>query len=664
MSSVLDKFTETFHICDLADQAGLALDAKESTKNWIKYKDSSGTSVLVNKASNIYQIVNGSASGGKWSGPVEFFIDFFPGVERGNWSNIMAEASKMLNLPDDFKPAKPAEYKRQAATHAFGDKERSKLKYYHNKSTAPLNTHPYLISERFISPTLLKQTRFNNCLRVPTGNKVFFKNALFYHRDEHGICAYEKHNSTKDGNLNLISTNSRKCLWYTDDITNPKTKQVCIGEAAIDVLSFATLTEKSRPDMALLSFGGQFEGRVYLDKEKTELNTTSHVIKTLKKLFDQSKAEQIYLSNDNDDAGRGYDQFFIEFFDTYYPDRFEIFLNKAPHGLNDWNDYLFAEHFNTKSNYINLAKQTNHLILAEGGIGAFRMFPSDKVEGVTVMCLPPSGHLTGQMAAVAKSFMHVMKNENPNSHVTYTSTNDDMKYIKPLELWRREFLPELNYNVKKSYSPLEVMAREDRLPDLTVLKSWDGYRENTKHPLKLAQHTTEIIITKSPGDEVRFFNNNCDPIKMIIAVPDQGVQLKNKYALGDVNKFISNALRYSKHEVVFKLSSCKGESGEHDYSHCAFLNESLQSVKKYLFDKERGDVEAKINAVKPIKLKSNSKFDNVLQQLVSMGKVKSNDLESISPSVSSINPKKKVSRQLQSIPNLDHEQQQAFTPMG
>ena len=351
---------------------------------------------------------------------------------------------------------------------------------------------------------------------------MFFKNALFVHRDINGVCAYEKHNIAKNKNLNIQSTGTQKAWWYSDDIGHDGVDAIFIGEAAIDALSFATLSEKSSPNIALMTFGGQMPRCYTLDKI-TGVYTFDNdhpFLQTLFSLLTKSKASTILLGNDNDEVGRKYDDIIAQYVEANFSGKFDLYLNKAPHNLNDWNDYLCAERFNQRVNYAGLAQNTRKLVFVEAGVGKFKIMPSTEAEGVTYIALPPAGHLSSKMAAVAKSFVHVM-NENPHeSSVAYTlSDGGDFQYVKGIEMWRREFCP--NQAIEKNKTTTLRSLMENGLVNVSenILKDWGGYTEAIHYPHKLAQNLDKILISQSHDDSIHYYHSNSDPVKLVVAVP-------------------------------------------------------------------------------------------------------------------------------------------------
>lgn len=576
--NLLEDFNKAVAIESLLGEAGFQKSESGSTRNWPKYKR--GDEVLiVDRVKNIYFMTDDSSKGA----PVEFVRHFLVSGPD-NWRDVFNKIREVLNHPDDFVPAK--KYTSQSKSK-FDDKARSKLTYYLDKYTAPLKKHDYLIKYRHISPKLLEQKRFENCLRVPNGDKVFHKNALFVHRDIEGPCAYESHNNTLSGNLNMLSKNSKKALWYTDDILSQDTNSIFIGEAAIDALSFATLAYESNPNIALLSFGGQFGGykNTYGDETdqavgdghhaKKEINEENPTVKTLIDIFNKTHAKTILLGNDNDEAGLKYDDFFADFFEKYFPNKFDVYLSKAHHNLVDWNDYLSAERFNRKTNYVSLAKSTSKLVIVEAGIGKFKLMPSIDESGVTYLALPPAGHLSSKMASVAMSFIHVMHENNPEANLVYTPSDDQgFTYFKKIEKWRRQNCSNLVYLKDKSTNLRHLIENQVVNADVSFLKSWEGYSEAYVYPHKLAGETNKLIMSLSEDDNIHYYHNNDTPVKMLVSVPEK----YDDSHFYEIKSLLTQIFKKNQDKLQIVLSPTKDGANNVIDAHCELLEKCIDHI--------------------------------------------------------------------------------------
>jgi hypothetical protein len=617
----LEQFDRDFDVEKLAQEAGMTKNRKESSAKWPKYDAPNGDVVLICSAGNVWRVVSssGNSNNNQEKGGAAAFVCKY--LSDGQWGK--ATFDKLREYQGVTLEYKPQYSPEEIKSIQFNDEKRSKHTYYIEKYTDPVKSHPYLVDDRLISPSLLKQGRFINCIRQSRkSDKSPFINALMVHRDYKGVCAYEKHNSTKSGNLNLISKDSRKCLWYSDDILRENVKRIFIGEAAIDALSFASLVEHSSggDEIALMTFGGQFD-RGCRNMDDGSFVEDHFFIKSLKRIFDKTHASEILLGHDNDDAGRDYDQFFCDFFDRFYPDKFKVLQNKAPLHLDDWNDYLVVHRFNEKAKHLDLAKKTKQAFIAEAGAGCFRIIPSETKPGNVVIAVPPAGFMTSKMKSVANSFIAKMYESDNESMLIYTasSINKSCSHAKKIEKFRRENLPNMVYRKTAKIDPLSLLNKKQLLNDASILTSWKGYRQVINRPHNFAEKTGTIILTESDNNEIQYFHNNQSPIKMIVAVPPKDKLTKNHKI--EVKLFVRDTFRFGDQETIdIHYSPCQSDSNGHSNTHCEFFNNIIQELSKP--DKYGNTFESELDKMiihqdKPLKSAS-----NILEHLDNQGLLK------------------------------------------
>lgn len=600
---LLDEFDNTVSIESLVGEAGFERHI-ESSPLWGKFKRGSDEVLIHDVSKNIFFMTDDSVKGG----PVKF-VQHFMVTDPNNWRDIFNKVREILKHPNDFIPIKQA----QKSIKRFDDNARQYIKNYIDKYTAPLNSHDYLTKVRLISPALLKQPRFNNCLRFPNGDKVVHKNALFIHRDQIGPCAYEMHNITQSGNLNLISKNSQKAVWFTDDIFHEDTNTIFVGEAAIDALSFATLTERSSnsiKNVALLSFGGKFGGYDVKNDVMT-INEENPTVKTLLGIFKKTKASTILLGNDNDQAGEKYDEFFAEFFDRYFPGKFDVYLNKAPHKLPDWNDYLAAENYNSKTNYVSLAKNTKKLITVEAGLGKFKLMPSLDEAGVTYIAIPTAGDMSSKMKAVAMSFIHVMHEHTNGAEITYSPASDGtFDYIKKIEEWRRDNHSDLKQSVDKNITFEHLFENNVVNADRSFLKSWNGYTEAVMYPHRLANDTNTLIVSMSDDNNLHYYHTNDKPVKMLVSIPAK----PHASAAYDIKYLLTNILKPKDKKLSVVMAPGINKNGAVINTHCELVTKCLDQI---VTDCKDAITVQNAKEVKVHKYKPAQSCDSVLSRLAS-----------------------------------------------
>lgn len=549
---------------------------KGSTKNSLKYSDGEHT-IIIKKSNNSFWHANSDNKGG---GPVAFVQQqICPNIPAGKWSadvtkKVFDELYSLKGMSNEFVAKKPFEPKK------FSKNNQYKTIAFHDKHTKPAGAHPYLVNDRKISAELLKHKKFTNCLRM-TKEAKYHQDALFFHQDENGYCAYEKQNTRPFGNVKFFNADGKKTLWYTDDVFSSDVETVFIGEAAIDALSAASLVEQ---DMALVSPCGGFDKRIYEDDEKTVITKHNPHLDFMRSFFDKVKAKQIILGHDNDSAGRDYDQYYQDFFNEFFPDRFKVQVEKAPMALNDWNNYLHVVDLQNKTKFLDMAKVTNELIIAEGGVNKFRLIPSKVKPGAVIMVLPPAGFASSNLEATAQSFMYTMRKFNENSVVTYAhNLRKSYSHAKSIEKWRRDFLPSLEYKKIES-DPISFLKENNKLSDPSIANDWEGYTESLKHPHKLAESASEVVITRSYDDRTRYYHSSYPPMSVILAVPSPELQIeaqkKNKDLLFDARGFIEAMAKNSLKEKCIRFSPAVQTNKKMTISHCAFIKDQIMKEEK------------------------------------------------------------------------------------
>ena len=621
MSSGDDKlsyYNKNIDLEKVVATSGWEKQASGSSSKYAKYRNGD-TKIVINKMRNTYFYVPGDNGGSV----VEFVKNEVVG-DSNNWKAIFDRLAEFDGSSNDYQVS---EYYDESSRFSTADRKR--IETYLNKYNKPAGAHPYLVNVRMISPDLLKQRRFRNCIRTPSNENDKYKNANIIHRDLDGPCAYERHNVGLVKNTNILSKNSKKSVWFTDDFYDQTTDTIFIGEAVIDCLSVATLlmNDPEKQNMALMSCGGSFDLRVFDDKEKTKPTESNEMVNMFKTMFSRCHAKKIIIGNDNDHAGYAYDEFYTSFFATHFPGKFDVTVEKPPMQVNDWNNYLAVESFNESTKYLRLAKTTNELVIVEGGVGKFRLIPSEKRPDAVIMVIPPAGFSTSNLNSLVTSFMYVMKKHNDNSIVTFTpSKNGKLSYAKALHEWRKEFLPSLEYKKSNYSNPLNYLLKNGRLTDEAIMNTWNGFTQITKKPHHVAKYTSKIIITSSDDESTKYYHSSYAPLTTIIAVPNNNVvnmeiareKSKQRSALNnpnasDAEKSISNSInqlhQIMKHASIteayeetmsfieltlknsngiqIEYSPCLNAKNKLTFAHCVPVNNGLQQLQSQLRKQEQ-----------------------------------------------------------------------------
>lgn len=169
--------------------------------------------------------------------------------------------------------------------------------------------HPYLIRERGLSSRTLVDPRFFGLVKIDK-----FKNAVFPHFDDVGVCGFE----LKNRNFTGFSKGGAKGVWCSTNIA--AARRIVVTESAIDCLSHAQLFPTL--GAAYLSVGGYMSG-------------SQHSL--LHALFSRDNRDnqlEIIIATDNDEGGEK----LAEELGRLVPAGIEN--PRVRPGMKDWNDQL------------------------------------------------------------------------------------------------------------------------------------------------------------------------------------------------------------------------------------------------------------------------------------------------------------------------------------
>lgn len=306
----LDSFKRSINLSEFAASHGYVLDRKHSSPNSAYMRRAKGDKIVVARDEMshhwIYFAVGNEADSGT-------IIDFLNNRTRWSLGDIRKElrpwngtAAHQITRPqaDLFqKEVKPIKRDRAGVVAAFAGK------------TPLAGEHKYLEKTRLIPLEILDSPRFAG--RVYTDDH---KNAVFPHRDKHGVCGFEIRNENFQG----FAKGGEKGLWYSN--TTPEDTALVITESAIDALSYHTLHRPERT--RYFSIGGEMNPmqRELLASAMQKLPTGGSVI----------------IATDNDPAGKKYVETIKGIAEIAHRDDLGIIDHRPETEGQDWNDVLKA----------------------------------------------------------------------------------------------------------------------------------------------------------------------------------------------------------------------------------------------------------------------------------------------------------------------------------
>jgi Toprim-like/Protein of unknown function (DUF3991) len=309
-SDELDGFKRSINLSEFAASYGYVLDRKASSANSATMTKAQGDKIIVarDELSHhwIYFAVHDDADSGT-------IIDFLNNRTRWSLGDIRKELrpwlgtapSQIIRPQADLfqKDVKPIKRDRAGVVAAFASK------------TPLAGGHKYLEKERCIPLEILDSPRFSG--RIYTDDH---KNAIFPHRDKHGVCGFEIRNFEFKG----FAKGGEKGLWYSN-ITLEDTALV-ITESAIDALSYHTLHKPEHT--RYFSIGGE------MNPMQRDLLASA-----MQKL---PQGGSVIIATDNDPAGKKYVETIKGIAEIAHRDDLGIIDHRPDQEGQDWNDVLKA----------------------------------------------------------------------------------------------------------------------------------------------------------------------------------------------------------------------------------------------------------------------------------------------------------------------------------
>lgn len=265
MDRELDYFKSAINLVAYAVSQGYKKDAHESSKRSVVLRLQNDKIVVATNPQGygIYFSVRDTSDHGT-------LIDFVQNRQRLNLGQLRQHLRhwnpSFSYCPKDYEPL-PSSIDHQQIAVRWA-------------TMAGINRdHDYLIHHRHLSPQILIDHRFVGTIKTDARN-----NALFLHRDRHGVSGYEIKNVGFTG----FARGGQKALWYT---TNLKAaKSIVIVESAIDGLSHAQLHPT---ESAYVSIAGTLSAKQRDLIQGLVIKATARTV-------------EVVVATDNDEPGEQY----------------------------------------------------------------------------------------------------------------------------------------------------------------------------------------------------------------------------------------------------------------------------------------------------------------------------------------------------------------------
>jgi hypothetical protein len=232
----LDSLKRDIDLVEFVTNQGYTRDAPRSCRSSVVMKRD-GHEMIIKRA-----------EGGRWyywsrNDPADkgTILDFLARRRDGGLADVVRELREYLPGGSSMPPSGErsenvrrwggGSFDRAAVVRAFGETRLSV-------------SCPYLVNARCLSQQTLASPRFRGTWRVDC-----FGSAIFPHRDEVGVCGFEKRGPTFKG----FASCGRKSLWLSNFL--PGDREIVFQEQGIDALSHHELAR--RPHAAYASIAGQ-----------------------------------------------------------------------------------------------------------------------------------------------------------------------------------------------------------------------------------------------------------------------------------------------------------------------------------------------------------------------------------------------------------------------
>jgi len=304
----LERFKSEINLAEYAEAQGYEIDRRESSRASTVMRRGDDKIIVATDADGhgIYFSVRDDAD----HGSIIDFVQKRQGLNLGlvrkelrPWVGDQAQQRQRRAIerkPEAERPRKP-----EPSTA-----DRQQVLAVWMKMQPAQGRHPYLETERKLSPETLADPRFIGVVRTDARG-----NAAFPHYDRAGLAGFELKNEGFTG----FSRHGQKAVWYSANLSTAQRVVIC--ESAIDAMSHAQLFGDR--DAAYLSTGGS------MSDHQREL-----VRSVLTKAAD--RGAEIVIATDADEPGRR----LADEVQALAPAESKIYRQEPGGGGKDWNDEL------------------------------------------------------------------------------------------------------------------------------------------------------------------------------------------------------------------------------------------------------------------------------------------------------------------------------------